>query len=377
HRVNEQVSTRRMRIVKYRGTTHGTNEYPFLIDETGISVLPVTALSLTHEASDERVGTGVPRLDAMLGGKGVYRGTTVLVTGTAGTGKTSLAAHFADAACRRGERCLYFAFEESSSQLSRNMRSIGIDFAPHVQAGLLEFHASRPTLYGLEMHLVSMHKRIAEFRPSVVVVDPITNLATAGTTGDAARMVLRLLDYLKATGITAFFTSLTSAGQELEGTDLGVSSIVDTWLLLRDLETNGERTRGMYVLKSRGMSHSNQIREFVLTDRGIELLDVYVGPEGVLTGSARVAREAQARARGVARSEEVARRQREHEAKRQEAEAKISMIRAELEREEEALARTLAQEQALDVAADEGARALARSRHADNGATAGSSGGGA
>ena len=273
HRVNEQVSTRRLRIVKYRGTAHGTNEYPFLIDEKGMSVLPLTSLGLDHAVSSERVSSGVPRLDAMLGGKGFYRGTSILVTGTAGTGKTSLAAHFVAAACARGERCLYLAFEESAGQLYRNMRSIGVDLEPQAAKGTLRMHASRPTLLGLEAHLVQMHKMIEEFDPAVVVIDPISNLVNAGTTADTQAMLLRLIDFLKGRGTTAFFTHLTSGGGTADMTDVGVSSLIDSWILLRNIETDGERRRGLYILKSRGMSHSNQVHEFLLTDRGVELRD--------------------------------------------------------------------------------------------------------
>jgi circadian clock protein KaiC len=277
HRVTEQLSTRRLRVVKYRGTVHGTNEYPFIIDPKGISVLPVTSLGLESVASSERIPSGVPKLDEMLGGAGYYRGSSVLVSGTAGTGKTSLAAHLADATCRRGERCLYFAFEESQSQMVRNMRSIGIDLEPWIRQGLLKVHAARPTLHGLESHLVAIHKGVGELQPSVVIVDPLTNFAAVGTEGEVSTMLLRLVDFLKSAQITAFFTVSTSGGSALERTGVEVSSLIDTWLLLRAVELGGERKRVFYVLKSRGMHHSNQIREFLLTDRGIELIEVYNG----------------------------------------------------------------------------------------------------
>jgi circadian clock protein KaiC len=273
HRVNEQISTRRLRIVKYRGSTHGTNEFPFLIDEQGISVLPVTGLRLDHPVSSERVSSGVPELDAMLGGKGYYRGSSILVSGTAGTGKTSLAAHFVHESARRGERCLYFAYEESPNQLMRNMRSIGLDLEPFVRKGTLGLHASRPTLHGLEMHLVKAHKIVAEFQPTVVAVDPISNFISGGSAADAQLMLLRLLDFLKSKQITAFFTHLTAGGKALEATDIGVSSLIDTWLLVREIEVGGERVRGLYVIKSRGMAHSNQVRKFLLTSRGVQLQD--------------------------------------------------------------------------------------------------------
>ncbi len=273
HRVVDQISIRRLRVVKYRGTAHGTNEYPFLIDEEGFSVLPVTSLGLQHEVSSERISTGIPALDGMLGGKGFYRGSTILLSGTAGTGKTSLASYVVDAACRRGERCLYFSFEESPEQLIRNMRSIGLDLKKWVNKGVLKFHSSRPTLHGLEMHLTTMHKLVERFQPKVVVVDPIGSLAEAGNRRDASMMLIRLIDFLKLRGVTAFFTNLTSGGEAIEKTDVQVSSLVDTWLMIKDVESNGTRNRAMYVLKSRGMSHSNQLRPFRITDEGFDLIE--------------------------------------------------------------------------------------------------------
>jgi circadian clock protein KaiC len=269
HRVNDQSSIRRLRIVKYRGSTHGTNEYPFLIDEDGFSVLPVTSLGLNYNSSPKRISTGIPRLDTMLSGKGYYRGSTVLVSGTAGTGKTSIAAQFVEAACRRKERVLYFTFEESPSQLVRNMRSIGIDLGPWLEKGLLQFLATRPTLYGLENHLTTCIKLINKFKPTVVVLDPINSFMAGENQSEVKSMLLRLVDFLKMNRITAFCTSLTSGDDNLESTDVYISSLMDTWLLLRDIEIGGERNRGLYVLKSRGMAHSNQIREFRLTNHGI------------------------------------------------------------------------------------------------------------
>jgi circadian clock protein KaiC len=331
HRVHDQVSTRRLRIVKYRGSIHGTNEYPFIIDGNGIHVLPLTSLQLNHPASNERIPSGIPRLDTMLGGEGYYRGSTVLVSGTAGTGKTTISAHFADATCARGERCLYLAFEESPAQLVRNMKSIGVDLNPWIKKGLLRLEASRPTLHGIEAHLAQIHKMVNEFDPQVVIVDPISNLATAGTGADAEAMLLRLIDFLKSRQVTAMFVHLTSGGSSWEKTDVGVSSLIDTWILLRDIELAGERNRGIYVLKSRGMKHSNQIREFLITSEGIKLEDVYVGPEGVLTGSMRAAQEDREKAALLARQQEIQRKQRELSRKRAALEAQISALRAEFE----------------------------------------------
>ncbi len=331
HRVQNQVSTRRLRIVKYRGTTHGTNEYPFLINEEGIHVLPLTSLLLNHQASTERISTGIARLDAMLGGDGYYRGSSILVSGTAGTGKTSLSAHLANATCARGERCLYLAFEESPSQLMRNMKSIGVDLAGWQKKGLLRLEASRPTLYGIEMHLAVIHKMVNDFNPHVVIIDPISNFTNAGTAAEAEAMLLRLIDFLKSRQITAMFVHLTAGGNAWERTDVGVSSLIDTWILLRDIELAGERNRGIYVLKSRGMKHSNQIREFLITDEGIQLEDVYVGPEGVLTGSMRAAQEDRERAAAFERAQEAERKQRELARRRAALEAQIAALRAEFE----------------------------------------------
>ncbi len=333
HRVLDQVSTRRLRIVKYRGSAHGTNEYPFLIDEDGISVLPITSLSLKHQASEERISTGIARLDEMLGG-GFYRGTSILISGTAGTGKSSLAAYMVEAACRRGERCLYFAFEEAPAQIVRNMRSIGLNLGQWTDNGLLQFHAQRPSLYGLEMHLAVMHKAIEDAKPSVVVIDPISNLSSGGTLGEAGAMLVRIIDFLKVKGITTLLTNLTSDASARESTDVGVSSLVDSWILLRDIELGGERNRGLYIIKSRGTAHSNQIREFLLTDKGIDLLDVYVGPEGVLTGSMRLAQEARERAVEVAKSQEDDRRARILDRKRKAIAAQIAALEAELSADE-------------------------------------------
>jgi circadian clock protein KaiC len=365
HRVTEQLSTRRLRIVKYRGTTHGTNEYPFLIDENGISVLPLTSVGLRQEASDERISTGVRRLDAMLGGKGVYRGSSVLIAGTAGTGKTSLAAHFADATCRRDERCLYLAFEESESQLVRDMRSIGLDLAAWSKNGLLRFHATRPSAYGLEMHLATLHKLVNEFQPRVVIVDPITTFLSAGTSVEVQAMLMRLIDFLKSQQITALFTSLTHGGDALEGSQAGISSLVDTWLLLRNIEVGGERNRGLYILKSRGMAHSNQVRKLLLTDHGVELEDVHVGPEGVLTGSMRLAEEARERAATLSRQEKIERLQRGIERKRQVLEVQIATQHAQLEAEQDEVKERIAREQAVTDRLREQREEMARSRQAD------------
>ncbi len=331
HRVNDQIATRHLRVVKYRGALHGTNEFPFLIGGEGISVLPITSLALNHKVSSERIATGIPRLDAMLGGLGFFRGSSILLTGTPGTGKTIIAANFAQAAARRGERVLFFSFEESPDQIIRNMHSIGLRLEPLAQRGLLRFHAARPSLYGLEMHLATMFKEIATFKPHVVIVDPITSLMDAGTDSETKGMVTRLIDYLKAGQVTSLFTSLTQGGHALQQSEMAMSSLMDSWLLLQDFEGNGERNRVLYVLKARGMAHSNQIREFLISDRGIDLVDAYIGPSGVLTGSARAAQTARETAEALAGQQEAARRKRELERKRAALERQISGLRSEHE----------------------------------------------
>jgi circadian clock protein KaiC len=344
HRIINQISTRRLRIVKYRGSVHGTNEYPFLIDDEGISVLPVTSLELNKEVSSESFSSGIPALDKMLGNKGFYKGSSVLVSGTAGTGKTSIAASFANASCSRKEKCLFFAFEESPKQIVRNMRSIGIDLQQHVDSGYLEFYASRPTLYGLEMHLVAIHKAIRKFKPAVVVLDPITNLITIGSVSEVKTMLVRLIDFLQAEQITVMFTALTLNNIVNEQTDEGVSSLVDAWLLIRDIESNGERNRGLYIMKSRGMKHSNQIREFVITDHGLDLVDVFLSEDGVLTGSAREARVLLEQTGEIIHAQAVSRKDRELSRKRKVLESKIESLKSEYESAEEELNKVYVEE---------------------------------
>lgn len=364
HRVIDQVSTRRLRIIKYRGTTHGTNEYPFLIDERGIDVLPVTSLRLDHESSDERVSTGVPELDSMLDG-GVYRGSSVLISGTAGTGKSSLAAHFARESAEAGERCLYLAFEESPSQIRRNMRSIGIDLGPWERKGLIRFVAARPVLTGLEGHLAAIHKQVRDFDPKLVIIDPISDLSAVGSERDAKAMMVRLIDFLKTKQITTVLINLHSGANNFERTDIGISSLIDTWIYLRDIESGGERNRGLYVLKSRGTAHSNQIREFLLTNKGIELVPAYIGPEGVLTGSARLTQESRDRASAVAQEQELQRQRRAIEGRRKSLEAQIEALRSELEiaAAEEKLVLRQDEDRQTRIADDRDA--MARSRRAD------------
>ena len=367
HRVTEQTSTRRLRIVKYRGSMHGTNEYPFLIDENGFSVLPITSLGLNHIISNERISSGITALDKMLEGKGYFRGSTVLVSGTAGVGKTSIASHFAEAACKRGERVLYFCFEESPNQLMRNMLSIGIKLETWVQKGLLQFQATRPTNYGLEMHLAATHKAVNKFKPRIVILDPINTFVIGEQAIGVKTMLMRIVDYLKLNQITALFTSLTANEGTLEYTDVGISSLIDTWLLLRDTELSGERNRVMYVLKSRGMAHSNQIREFILTDHGVELLEVYIGASGVLTGSARVAQEADENAKLLTRKHDIERKKREIERKRRTLEAQIAALHADFESEESEAVKMIETEQDEINRLEQDKIEMRESRKADDG----------
>ena len=334
NRVTDQVSTRRFRIIKYRGSLHGTNEYPFLIDQKGFFIVPVTSLELEHLVTTERVSTGIPKLDAMVGGRGFYRGTTVLITGTAGTGKTSLNASFADAACKRGERILYFTFEESPNQIIRNMSSIGINLGQWVKNGNLKFSATRPSYYGLEKHLAYILDLVSQFKPTAVIFDPMSDLVNIASPMEVQLMLARLIDTMKMQGITMILTSLTATLKAKGELYVVVSSLVDTWILLSEIEFNGERNRGIQILKSRGMHNSNQIRELILTDQGVNLIDVYVGPEGVLTGSARLQQQGKDRAEMALRQSEIQARQAEMQRKREAFEMDVRERTAALDAEE-------------------------------------------
>lgn len=366
NRVINQISTRRLRVIKYRGSLHGTNEYPFLIDDDGISVLPVTSLQLNSNVSSQRLSTGIPGMDQMLGGKGFFRGSSILVSGTAGTGKTSIAATFANAACNRKERCIYFAFEESPQQIVRNMSSIGMDLKQHIDNGLLYFHASRPTLHGLEMHLVTIHKKIKEFKPRIVILDPITNLITVGQVAEVKSILIRLIDYLQSEQITVMFTALNLNATFTEQTDEGVSSLVDAWISVRDLESNGERNRGLYIMKSRGMKHSNQVREFVITDDGLNLIDVYIGSEGVLTGSAREAEQLNAAAGAELRDYALSRKDREIGRKRKVLEAQIMSLQEEFDSVQDELNKTYMEEDMRKAIVEKNRIALSQKRSNNN-----------
>jgi len=365
NRVIEQVATRRLRVVKYRGSEHGTNEYPFIIGDNGFNVLPITSIGLAHEVSSERISTGVADLDEMLDGKGYYRGSSILISGTAGTGKSSLAAAFARAACGRGEKALYVAYEEAPRQIIRNMRSISIDLQPCIEKDLLRIRSLRPTMYGLETHLTMFHKMVKDFAPSVVIIDPITNFITVGDNPEVKDMFIRLVDFLKAEGITTLFTSLTHGGRSQESTDVGISSIIDTWILVRDIEIGGERNRGLHILKSRGMPHSNQIREFIISKDGIKLVNASLGTEGVLTGSARLAQETKERAAALEREQEMESRRNALERRRQMKEAQIAAIEAEFAADEEEYERMATREDIRLKTVQEERDTMARSRKAE------------
>jgi circadian clock protein KaiC len=366
NRVEKQLTTRVLRIVKYRGSLHGTNEYPFLIDESGFSVLPITSISMDYESPDERVSSGIASLDAMLQGKGFFRGSSVLLSGTVGTGKSSVAANFVDAACSRGEKAIYFAFEESEKQIIRNMHSIGIDLHRWVDKGLLEFHAARPTIYGLERHLLNLYRRVNQFGPDVAVLDPLSAFDLAGPGFAINLMLTRSVDFFKHRSITSLFTNLSRADDAPERTEVEVSSLMDTWILLRNIEHSGERNRGLQVLKSRGMSHSNQVREFVMTNRGVDLLEVYTGPGGVLTGSARIAQEGKDRAAALQRQQETERNrslmQRRHEVM----DSQIAMLRAQFQNEEEESVKVIEQDRSREAVFAEDRATMAHHRQADN-----------
>jgi circadian clock protein KaiC len=366
HRLNDQISTRRMRVIKYRGSSHGADEYPFLIDELGLSVLPVSAMKLNHAVFEERISSGIADLDAMLDGKGFYRGSSVLVSGTSGSGKSSTAAHFAEQTCRDGKRCLYVAFEESQAQAVRNMRSIGIHLEPHIKAGLLRFEAWRPTQNGLEMHLLRIHKLVEEHQPDAVIIDPVTNL-TVGTENELHSTLMRLIDFLKSRGITALLIALTAGkDKDLEQTEVGISSLIDTWIFLRDVELNGERNRCLYVLKSRGMAHSNQVREFVMTKEGVHLLPVYIGAGTVLTGSARMSQEARERAEEMSRQQQTEQKKKELERRRAAVEAQIDALRSQLAQEEDQFKQVLRDEDGRKQQVEDDAVAMSKIRRVES-----------
>lgn len=365
NRMNEQVATRRIRVIKYRGTSHGTNEYPFLITEKGFSVLPITGLNLDYPVSNERISTGIDRLDTMLGGKGYFRGSSILVSGTAGTGKSSLAACFAAAACKRGEHALYFSFEESPQQIVRNMGSIGIDLKGPAEAGLLHFKSSRASSFGMEIHLSLMVKAVDEINPTVVIIDPISNLNSVGDNREVKETLTRLIDYMKMKHITAFFTDLNSNEDTLEKTQSAISSLMDTWILLRDIELNGERNRGMYVLKSRGMAHSNQIREFLISSDGLRLVDAYIGPGGVLTGTSRINQDALERAENALQQQKLERLRRDLERRKKTMESRIQEIRDTFEGEKEEMEHALAESELRENALLKNRHKLTRMRGLD------------
>jgi circadian clock protein KaiC len=339
HRVTEQVSTRRLRIVKYRGSTHGTNEYPFLIDENGISVLPITSLKLDNEVSSEVVSSGLEGLNSMFQSGGFYRGSNILVSGTAGTAKTTIACYFAKQQCENKEKTIYFAFEESPQQLVRNMKSVGVDLQKHLDSGTLQIHSSRPSLNGLELHLLTLRKLIKEFKPTTIIIDPISNLISVGSEHEVKSMLVRLIDMLKVNNITALFTSLNKQTENFRPdlAEESVSSLVDTWITVRDMEGIGERNRGIFIIKSRGMGHSNQVREFIITSNGIELLDVEFGPQGILTGTARKSHQYKKEISDIKLQNEISRKDREIERKRKVLQANIEALKNEFESAEEEL----------------------------------------
>lgn len=364
HVVDDRIATRRLRVLKYRGSAHGTDEYPFLIDETGISVLPITSLNLDHAISAERISSGVERLDAMLGGKGFYKGSSILVSGTSGTGKSTLSANFASSVCKQGSRVLYFAFEEAPQQIVRNMRSVGIELESFIKKGVLHIEASRPSVWGLEMHLASMHKAIVNFKPEVIVIDPISNLISVGSENEVRSMLTRLVDFIKSSGITSLFTDLIM-GEFTETTKVGISSLMDTWILVKSMEFNGERNRTIYVLKARGIAHSNQMREFLITSRGIDIINVYTGPAGVLTGTSRVVQEAKDRADKLIRSQDSERKEREIKRKEEILESQIRLLKSQFEAEKYEMMKDVKEHKIREEILEKDRHLLSRMRKAD------------
>ncbi|RCJ31276.1 KaiC 1 [Nostoc punctiforme NIES-2108] len=364
-RTHDELSTRRLQIVKYRGSQHGSNEYPFLIDKDGISVLPLSSIGLNHDVSTERISSGIPRLDAMLGGQGYFRGSSILITGMAGMGKSTIAAHFAAATCQRGERCLYVAFEEAPQQILRNMRSVNLDLEPYLQGGLLKIQALRPTAHSLELHLVQIHSWLNAFKPTTIVFDPISNLTFIGTLLQTRSFFMRLIDYLKAQQITVLMTNLIASGMPMKHTEIGISSLMDSWLEVRAVENNGERNRLLQLLKSRGMGHSNQVREFRLTDLGIDLVDVYLGQNQVLAGTARAAQESADRQAHLERQQQLVRRRREIEKQRKITQDQIATLQMQMEAESAELDYLLQEKNLYEADFFQDQQAMARLRQAD------------
>jgi circadian clock protein KaiC len=272
NRIRDEMATRRVRVIKYRGSSHGTSEYPFVIDNEGLSVIPITSAGLAQPGTDKKVSTGIPSLDKLFKSKGYTRGSTILASGTAGSGKTSFAGAFALESCKRGERCLYFSYEESSGQLIQNLLSIGIDLAPWVEKGLLKIVSLRPSFLGLELHLLNVYKLVDSFKPKAVVVDPLTSLVGEGEYREVSSMITRMIDLFKSRSITTFFTSLVSATfQSNTSGEIGVSSLIDTWIVVRVVEDNEgrKRTREVFIVKSRGSNHDSDVHKFILSDNGI------------------------------------------------------------------------------------------------------------
>ena len=360
NRVEDQITTRRLRIVKFRGSAHGTNEFPFLLDDHGITVVPLSSAGVGHVISDDLVSTGVSGLDAMMGPHGIYRGSSMLISGVAGSGKSILGASFAAATCAVGERCIFFSFEEAAEQLVRNVASGGVELQQYIEADLLRIETQRPSSYGFEMHLAHMQRELDRFRPTAVIIDPVTSFR--GPDSEVHALLLRMLDMLKTRGITTIFTSLTNSAERTSQADFGLSSLMDVWVSLVDIESNGERNRGLYVLKSRGMNHSNQIREYLLTNDGVKLVDAYLGVAGVLTGSARLAQQAQATIESLHQREEIARRRREIASRRAVTERQIAELQVEIESQEAEVARLIAQDERRETVFESDRVAMGASR---------------
>jgi len=366
-RVQNELSTRRLQVLKYRGAYHGSNEYPFLIDRDGLSVAPITSLDLQHQVLSDRVSSGIPSLDLMLGGNkgGYFVGSSVLVTGMAGTGKSTIAAHFARSICETKQSCLYIAFEESPQQIIRNMRSIGVDLAPYLQQGLLDIQSLRPTSLSMEQHLLQIHRSVEYFKPNALIIDPIGNFMAVGNLLQVKSFFIRLIDHLKSKQVTTFMTNLIVNGMPLEHTEIGISSLMDTWLEVRSVEVNGERNRLLHLIKSRGMNHSNQVREFRLSAQGVELLDVYLGQGQVLTGTARAIQEAADHKSRLQQQQQIAQRQRHLRQQQQEIEAKLALLQMQLEASTAELDILLQEEQLAEQGLQQAHQTITQLRRSD------------
>ena len=337
NRTDGNYQTREIQVVKCRGINHYTGKSPFIINSEGMSIRPLITADFDYKVLKSRVSTGIADIDNMLGGKGLYRGSTVYITGPSGAGKTSISSSFANGACSRGERALFLAFEESSDQIIRNMKSIGLSLDKWVNEKLLYFYTARATTNSLEGHLDNIMTMVREVEPTCVVLDPISAFRPIANENETKLMLIRLNDYLRARKITTVFTALSSDGEYSEHADVQLSSIADTWIVVRIMDYKGERNNVMQLMKSRGMSHSRQMKEMYFTGNGLKLQNVYQGPEGVLTGAARIGQEKYEKLKEARNVIEIDKNRKKIERKKSLLEASIEALKHEYEEELEAL----------------------------------------